>query len=129
MKLESRYKSKSLTNRLYLNNQLYALHMTEGANFTEHLGEFKRLLTELKTIGVKIEEEDKAVILLASLPPSYEYLKTTSMYRKDTLGIDEVIATLLSHESMHRKESENYSEERAMVTSDGGHVKGRITKA
>ena len=32
-KLESRYKSKSLTNRLSLKKQLYTLHMGEGKNF------------------------------------------------------------------------------------------------
>ena len=46
-KLESRYKSKSLTNQLYLKKQLYALHMIEGANLMEHLIEFKKLLIEL----------------------------------------------------------------------------------
>ena len=102
--------------------------MTKGADFMEHLDEFKRLLIELKAISVKIEEEDKAVILLVSLSPSYEHLRTTLMYGKDTLGIDEVLATLLSHESLRKKENENYSEKRAMVASDGGHVRGRTTE-
>ena len=48
--LESRYKSKSLTNQLYLKKQLYALHMIEGANLMEHLIEFKRLLIELEAM-------------------------------------------------------------------------------
>ena len=86
-KLESIYKSKSLTNRLYLKKQLYALYMTEEANFMEHLDEFKRLFTELEAISVKIKEEDKVIIVLVSLPPSYENLRTTLMYVKDTLGL------------------------------------------
>ena len=69
--------------------------MTKGANFMKHLDKFKRLLIELEVIGVKIKEEDKAVILLVSLPPSYEHLRATLMYEKDTLGIDEVLDTLL----------------------------------
>ena len=127
-KLESRYKSKSLTNRLYLKKQLYAFHMTEGTNFMEHLDEFKRLLTKLKAIGMKIEEEDKIVLLLVYLPPSYEHLRTTLMYGKDTLGIDEVVATLLSDKSMCKKESGNYSKEKAMVSSDDGHIRDRTTE-
>ena len=39
-KLESRYKSKSLTNRLSLKKQLYELHMGEGKIFMDHLDEF-----------------------------------------------------------------------------------------
>ncbi|KAG5532538.1 hypothetical protein RHGRI_026984 [Rhododendron griersonianum] len=76
-KLESRYKSKSLTNRLSLKKQLYALQMSEGMNFMNHMDEFNRLVTELEAIGAKIEEEDKAIILLVSLRSSYEHLKTT----------------------------------------------------
>ena len=68
--------------------------MMIGANFMEHLDEFKRLLTELEAIGVKIEEEDKVVILLISLPSSCEHLRTTLMYEKYTLGINEVVVTL-----------------------------------
>ena len=35
--------------------------MTKGTNLMEHLNKFKRQLTELEVIGVKIEEKDKAV--------------------------------------------------------------------
>ena len=77
---------------------------------------------------MKIDDEDKAVILLVSLPPSYEHLRTTLMYGKDTLRIHEVVAALLSHESIRKKESENYSEERVMFASDGGLVRGRTTE-
>ena len=127
-KLESRYKSKSLTNRLSLKKQLYALHMGEGKNFMDHLDEFNRLLTELDAIGAKIEEEDKAILLLVSLPSSYEHLRTTLMYGKDTLGLDEVVAALISHESMRRKDSEKSLDESAMVASDEAHVRGRTTE-
>ncbi|KAH7849063.1 hypothetical protein Vadar_012422 [Vaccinium darrowii] len=47
------------------------------------------------------------------------------MYGKYTLGLDEVVATLLSHESMQRNESERFSEERVMVASNGGQNQGR----
>ncbi|GFS38693.1 hypothetical protein Acr_00g0058920 [Actinidia rufa] len=87
----------------------------------EQLDEFSRLLKELEAIGVKIEEENKAAILLVSLPPSYEHLRTPLMYGKDTLRIDMVVAMLLSHESMRKKKSKNYSEEKVMVAFDGGH--------
>ena len=127
-KLESRYKSKSLTNRLSLKKQLYAFHMGEGKIFMDHLDEFNRLLTELDAIGAKIEEEDKAILLLVSLPSSYEHLRTTLMYEKDTLGLDEVVAALISHESMRRKDSEKSLDESAMVASDEAQVRGRTTE-
>ena len=59
-----------------MKKQLYALQMTEATNFVDHLNEFNRILKEVAAIDVKIEEEDKAILLLVSLPPSYEHLRT-----------------------------------------------------
>ena len=126
-KLEMRYKSKSLTNRLSLKRQLYTLRMPEGANLTEHLDEFNRITMELDTIGDKTQEEDRAMILLVSLPASYEHLRTTLLYGKDALGLDEVIATLISHESMKKQEgsSSKHPEGNAMVASENEQGRGR----
>ncbi|GMP61980.1 hypothetical protein CsSME_00024253 [Camellia sinensis var. sinensis] len=126
-KLEMRYKSKSLTNRLSLKRQLYTLRMPEGANLTEHLDEFNRITMELDTIGDKTQEEDRAMILLVSLPASYEHLRTTLLYGKDALELDEVIATLISHESMKKQEgsSSKHPEENAMVASENEQGRGR----
>ena len=46
---------------------------------------------------MKIADEDKAIILLCSLPPSYEHLVTTLTYGKDTIKVDEITAALLAH--------------------------------
>ena len=74
-----------------------------------------------------MKEEDKATLLLVSLLPSYEHLRTTLMYEKDNLKLDEVVPTLISHASM-RKESENILDERIMVGSNHGRDRGRTTK-
>ena len=50
-KLESWYKSKSLTNSL-----LFGLQMTEEADFNQHLDEFNKIKTELSSLEVKVEE-------------------------------------------------------------------------
>ncbi|VFQ77330.1 unnamed protein product [Cuscuta campestris] len=88
-KLESRYKSKSLTSRLYLKKRLFGLQMVEEANFNGHLDEFNKITTELESIDVKIEEEDKALLLLASLPSSFDNIVTTLLFGKETLKFDE----------------------------------------
>ncbi|VFQ71666.1 unnamed protein product [Cuscuta campestris] len=98
-KLESRYKSKSLTSRLYLKQRLFGLQMAEEANFNGHLDEFNKITTELESIDVKIEEEDKALLLLASLPSSFDNIVTTLLFEKETLKFDEVVAVLLMNES------------------------------
>lgn len=69
-KLEKVYKSKSLSNRLYLKKELYRFRMEEGSDLVNHINEFNRLVTQLTSIDVKLDEEDKALLLLVSLPDS-----------------------------------------------------------
>ena len=69
-KLENLYMSKTLTNKLYLKKQLYALHMGEGKNFLSHLNVINGLITQLANLGVKIDDEDKVIVLLKSLSSS-----------------------------------------------------------
>ena len=76
-KLESLYQSKSLLNRILLKKRLYSLKMKEGAKVSEHLNTFNDILSQLESIGVKMDDEDKAVTLLCTLPDSYDNLVTT----------------------------------------------------
>lgn len=57
---------------------------------------------------MKLDEEDKALLLLTSLPKSYEHLVTTMTYGKDTLNMEEVTSTLVSNE-IRRKPSSSSS--------------------
>ena len=81
-KLESLYMRKNLTNKLYVKKQLYSLHMKEGSDLLEHLNTFNMLNTQLSSFRVNYEDEDKALLLLASLSTSFDHLVTTWMYGK-----------------------------------------------
>ena len=78
------YMTKSLSNKLHLKKQLYGLHMNEGTIVLEHLNFFNKVSSELLAIDVKINEEDKALILLSSLPQSYNCLLYTSPSPRDS---------------------------------------------
>jgi len=67
-RLETLYMIKSLSNKLCLKKQLYGLCMNEGTVVLEHLNLFNKVISELLVVDVKIDEEDKALILLNSLP-------------------------------------------------------------
>ena len=54
------------------------------------------LNNQLSSFGVNYENEDKVLLLLASLPTSFDHL-VTMMYRKETIVLEEVISALLSH--------------------------------
>ena len=72
LKLEKLYMMKYICNKFLLKKRLFGLRMKEGASLKEHLDELNSILMELRDIDVKMEDEDVAMILLASLPPSFE---------------------------------------------------------
>ena len=97
-RLETLYMMKSLSNKLYLKKQLYGLRMKGGTAALEHLNFFNKVISELLTVDVKIDEEDKALIFLSSLLESYDHIVTTMLYGKKTLIFEEVSSTPLSNE-------------------------------
>ena len=86
--------SKSLTYGLYLKKQLYELNIIEGPNIGDHINKFNKCITQSLSVEVKIDEKAKAIILLASLPKSYETLVTILLLGKTTLTADKVSITL-----------------------------------
>jgi len=94
-KLEKTFMTKTLTNRIYLKSKLYTCKMEEGTSIRDYVNKFDRIISDLKDIDVKIDEEDQALMSLLSLPESYENLVQTLMLVGDTLTIDETRTSLL----------------------------------
>ena len=88
-RLESLYMTKSLSSKLFMKKQLYNLRMKEDMPILQHLNAFNKILSNLLALGIKLEE-DKALLLLSSLPSSYDHLATTIMYDKETLKLEDV---------------------------------------
>ena len=57
--------------------------MKEGTPILQHFNIFNRILRDLLALKVKLEEKDKALLLLSSLPSNYDHLATTIMYGKE----------------------------------------------
>ena len=93
---EGKYQKKSLTNHLYKKQRLYTLRMIETTHVKEHVDNFNRIILDLQGIGVKIEDKDQAIILLCSLPNSYENFVDTMLYGRDTFSIGDVKDVLQS---------------------------------
>ena len=51
--------------------------MQEGSDLAEHINVLNQLIADLGKVDVKIDEKGRAIILLCSLPGSYEHLVTT----------------------------------------------------
>ena len=56
----------------------------------EYLSHFQKILTDFLSVGEKVEEKTRALVLLASLPPSYKSLVTDLLVEKSTIKMDEV---------------------------------------
>ena len=99
--------------------------MNEGTIMLEHLNFFNKVISELLTVDVKIDEEDKALILLSSLSESYDHIVTTMLYDKKTLILEEVMSTLLSNEIRKKSNQEKQKESGLVVTVRKGRGEGR----
>ena len=51
----------------------------------------------MSNFGVNLEDEDKVILLLVSLPTSFNHLVIMLMYDKETLELEKVTSALLSH--------------------------------
>ncbi|KAH9717203.1 hypothetical protein KPL71_021739 [Citrus sinensis] len=72
-KLEQLYMTKSLANRLYIKKKMFSMRMIEGASLDEHIDEFNKVCDELEPIDEGLSDESKALLLISSLPKSYEH--------------------------------------------------------
>jgi len=90
--------------------------MKKELSIDEHMNNYTKFLTDLFNVDVKIDEEDKAVILLNSLPDEeYETFTLTLINGRQTLNYSEVLAALVNYE-VRRQDRLSYSESTSAET-------------
>ncbi|GJS80206.1 hypothetical protein Tco_0730087 [Tanacetum coccineum] len=97
-KLETLYMIKSLANHLYLKKRLYNFNMHSSKSLFEHIDEFHKLVGDLAAIDTAISYEDHTLLLLKSLPSSYNNFVETLLYVWVTLKLEDVLSKLNSRE-------------------------------
>ena len=76
---------------------------------------------------MKLEEKDKALLLLSSFPPSYDHLATTIMYENETLELEDVRQMFQNNELM--KKTDFIEEASGLVVKEKmGRSQSRISK-
>ncbi|GJZ42293.1 retrovirus-related pol polyprotein from transposon TNT 1-94 [Tanacetum coccineum] len=117
LKLETLYMTKSLANKLYLKKKLFTFYMDSGKKLSEHIDEFNKLVGDLANIDVEIDDEDQALMLLTSLPSSYDNFEDTLLYGRESLILEDVLSSLNSRELKKRTNAKD--------DGDGLYVRGR----
>ncbi|GAA0182096.1 hypothetical protein LIER_30322 [Lithospermum erythrorhizon] len=90
-----------MTSLLRFLNKTQLLDCGEGTSLKDLLDRLNSILLDLRNIEIKIDDEDAALILLASLPPSYENFRESMTNGKDFLFLEEVRSSLHSREILH----------------------------
>ena len=76
-KLEELYARKEGTNKMFLIKKLMRLRYKEGTPIADHVNEFQGIINQLSSMGITFEDEAKALLLLGSLPDTWETFKVT----------------------------------------------------
>ena len=76
--LSGTYEKLSANNKVHLMKKLFNLKMTENASVAQHLNEFNTITNQLSSVEIDFDDEIYALIILASLPSSWEVRMTMS---------------------------------------------------
>ena len=86
--------------------KLFNLKMVEGAPVAQHLNEFNTITNQLSSMEIDFNNEIRVVIVLASLPNSWEAMRmvVNNSARKNKLKYDDIRDLILSEE-VHRRDA------------------------
>ena len=74
--LANQFQRKTWANKLELKRKLFSMRLGEGGSIQDHIKSMTEVCDELSAIGEPVNEEDRVVYLLTSLPESYNVLVT-----------------------------------------------------
>lgn len=104
--LQDQFQKKTWANKLALRRKLNSLNLKDGNSVTDHIKAMTEVFSELAVIGAPMEDEDKVVTLLASLPESYNVLVTALEAHADVPKM-EIVTERLLHEERKIQAREN----------------------
>ena len=106
-KLCDQFQRKSWANRLNLRRKLYGLKLKENEPIQGHIKAMVEIFEELAVIGEAIDEEDRAVHLLASLPENYQMLVTALEANAEVPQLELVTERLINEERKIKEKTIN----------------------
>ena len=106
--LSGMYEKPLANNKVHLMKNLFNLKMTENVSFAQHLNKFNIITNQLSTVEIEFDDEIRALIVLASLPNSWEAMRMTvsNSTGKEKLKYNDIRDLVLAEEICKRDASE-----------------------
>ena len=127
-KLSETYEKKVASTKMYLIRRLYNLRMKDSDSVQAHLNKYEILSSQISSQGTTIEDELRAMILMSSLPSSWETFVTTVCNASTTaIKYSEVTSAILIEAARRKSFTKDSAEEAYVVQglTDRSNNQGR----
>jgi hypothetical protein len=118
--LSDTYGKKVTATKIYLIRRLYSLWMKESDSIMAHLNDYEGIISQLSAQGMKIDDELKALLLMSTLPPSWEAFVTTICNTSTTaVKYFETTSSILLEDARRKTFVQNSTSEAYTIQSTG----------
>ncbi|GFY95794.1 hypothetical protein Acr_11g0001000 [Actinidia rufa] len=131
IKLEEMYQEKTSRNKALLMRRLVNLKLQKETTVAEHTSEFQNLVNQLTSVDLQFDDEMQALLLLSSLPESWETLVVSlnNSAPNGKLTTSMVMDALFNEEARRREMGSTDQSESQALVSEGSrkrsHGQGR----
>ena len=120
--LKSVHNQASAENAFYLNQELRSAQYEEGTSMQEHLNHMKQLRDKLTATGDRLSEMGFAMLILGSLPESYQTVSLVlQSMEKEKLTYNLISSRLLIEERRQKMTNGTAKDERALAATKNYH--------
>lgn len=125
--LSGMYEKPSANNKVYLIKRLFNLKMAEGTSVAQHLNDFNTITNQLSSVEIEFDDEIRALILLASLPNSWEAMRMaiSNSAGKSKLKYVDIRDLILAEEVRRRDSGETSGSSSALNVDSRGRSQDR----
>jgi hypothetical protein len=120
------YQNKVTATKIYLIRRLYNLRMKESNSIMAHLNEYEGVISQLSAQGMTMDDELKALLLMSTLPPSWEtFVTTVCNASAAAVKYSKTTSSILSEDARRKMFVQNSASEAYTVQNTGDRQQHR----
>ena len=115
--LSDMYEKPLANNKVHLMKKLFNLKKAKDTLVAQHLNEFNTITNQLSSVETEFDDEVRTLILLASLPNSWEAMRmaVSNSAEKSKFKYDNILDLILSEEVRRRDANIDNAQNQAFV--------------